>query len=274
VSTADILPYARLVLIKALDNQGWPEGFHRRSDLVESLKQKTIPKLQKFDPRIDEDTLDGLVDLLFDEMAKENAFPRSYDPFAGDYFTVGKDRIKLFRTNALNSNSIIAKANQIGFDSFFADVFAGFRVQQDSSARAVDGAPQVRNGERSMNQVRLIDEVQADLLPASDRLVPLNHNSAPYKEIASGLAKLHEELRGANDLDCSPEERERLVASMGAARQLWDAAQLKIIQIRVGIIIAIDDAINALTAVGRATGKSMLITLIKSFVKNATGIDL
>jgi hypothetical protein len=122
--------------------------------------------------------------------------------------------------------------------------------------------------------IRVRDEVQAELVPASDRLVPLDHNSAPYRQVKEGLAELREELRTANDLECAPEERERLLASLSAAQDLWEAAQLKIIQIKVGIIITIQDTLDLLTKVGKAIGKSVLIDLVKSIVKHKTGIDL
>ena len=115
---------------------------------------------------------------------------------------------------------------------------------------------------------------EEQLLPASDRLVPLDHNSAPYLEIKNGLAELHEELRSSNDLPCSPEERERLLASVSAAQRLWDAAQLKIIQIKVGIIITIQDAVSLLSQVGKGIGKALLIDTIKSIVKHKTGLDI
>jgi hypothetical protein len=116
--------------------------------------------------------------------------------------------------------------------------------------------------------------VEPELLPASDRLVPLDHNSAPYLQVKEGLAELYEELRTTNDLACPPEERERLLASLIAAQKLWDAAQLKIIQIRVGIIITIDDAVSLLSKVGKAVGKAALIDAVKWIVKHATGVEL
>jgi hypothetical protein len=112
------------------------------------------------------------------------------------------------------------------------------------------------------------------LLPASDRLVPLDHNSAPYLQVRDGLAELHEEIRSANDLDCAPEERERVLKSLDAAQRLWDAAQLKVIQIKVGIIITIQDAIELLSKAGKAVGKALLIDAVKNIVKLKTGIDL
>jgi hypothetical protein len=115
---------------------------------------------------------------------------------------------------------------------------------------------------------------EARLLPASDRLVPLDHNSAPYREVKNGLAQLYEELRTSNDLDCDPDERDRVLASLKGAQNLWDAAQLKIIQIQVGIIITIEDAISLLTNAGKAVGKALVIDTIRAIVKHKSGIDI
>jgi hypothetical protein len=118
------------------------------------------------------------------------------------------------------------------------------------------------------------DELSAELLPASDRLVPLDHNSAPYREVKEGLAALHEAIRASNDLPCSVDERDRLLASISAAQQLWDSAQLKIIQIKVGIIITLEDAFDLLSKAGKAFAKVVLIDTVKSIVKHKTGIEL
>ena len=129
--------------------------------------------------------------------------------------------------------------------------------------------PQPREGD-----VIFRDEVDAIVIPASDRLVQLDHNSAPYREVSQGLADLFEELRSSNDLPCSTAERDRLLLSVSAARKLWEATELKVIQIKVGIIITIEDTIDLLSKAGKAVGKALLIDLVKSIVKHKTGIDL
>ena len=138
-----------------------------------------------------------------------------------------------------------------------------------------DGAiPPEFEGREGDVLLRVGDGSITELLPASDRMVPLDHNSAPYREVREGLVELYEELRTANDLDCSAEERERVLASLSAAQDLWNAAQLKIIQIKVGIIITIEDALSLLTKVGKAVGKAALIDAVKWIVKHATGVEL
>ncbi|MFD2578607.1 hypothetical protein ACFSTD_08470 [Novosphingobium colocasiae] len=83
-------------------------------------------------------------------------------------------------------------------------------------------------------------------VPASDRVVPLDHNSPQYREFKQGLSVLLSEVRGNNKIGDTPEERDRIVRSLDAANELWGSLELKVIQIRVGVILAVEDAGNAL----------------------------
>ena len=107
-------------------------------------------------------------------------------------------------------------------------------------------------------------------------MVPIDHNSRAYAKISEGINELAEELRGANDLHCSTEELETgFCSAVAAAKRLWESAQLKLIQkSKLGIIIAIQDTVDALSAVGKAAGKSALVDAIKAFVKSACGLDV
>ncbi|WP_336977473.1 hypothetical protein [Altererythrobacter fulvus] len=132
----------------------------------------------------------------------------------------------------------------------------------------------LQNPDTRSEVVNIQASVEAEVVPAADRVVPLNHNSAEHKEIAEKLRALSEELRGANDLQVTSEERERLVVSLSAAESLWDATELKVIQVKVGIILAVEDAGKALEKVGKAVGWTLLVDLLKAYLKNKTGIDI
>ena len=109
--------------------------------------------------------------------------------------------------------------------------------------------------------------------PASDRIVPLNHNSPEYQSIKAGLDELAETIRGSNDVGESLEERDRLLQSLVAARELWAAAELQLVQIKVGVILAIENAGKALTKIGKSVGWAVLIESEKEFVKNKIGLS-
>jgi DNA-binding MarR family transcriptional regulator len=121
------------------------------------------------------------------------------------------------------------------------------------------------------NPVEPQEEVPA-VAPASDRLVRIDHNQPGYQEILTGLSEVRDAVRGANDL--GEEERDRLVASLGAAESLWQAGQLKMIQIKIGVVMAVQDAAAALGATAKAVAAALLVDTIKGFIKSHTGIDL
>jgi hypothetical protein len=69
-------------------------------------------------------------------------------------------------------------------------------------------------------------------VPASDRLVSIDHNSAPYKEFEIVLAEVEKELAASNIV--SPEDRERIGAELKAGKALLDAST-----VRVGALSAV-----------------------------------
>jgi hypothetical protein len=64
-------------------------------------------------------------------------------------------------------------------------------------------------------------------IPASDRLVKLDHNSAAYTEAMDALAGLEEALRGTNDFG-DVEEKEQRVAEVSAARRVLQAVRVRV----------------------------------------------
>ena len=119
----------------------------------------------------------------------------------------------------------------------------------------------------------LNDLAEAEVVPASDRVVRLDHNLPAYCEVKSGLDELYEQIRADNAVGETPEHRDRLLRSLQAAQSLWEAAELRVIQVKVGIILAIEDAEKALIAVGKMVGVAILVDAIKTVVKACSGID-
>jgi hypothetical protein len=104
------------------------------------------------------------------------------------------------------------------------------------------------------------------------RFVKFDHNSEELLRIRSGLTDLRHAIEDADEIETS--ERSRLLSSLSAASVLMDAAQLKVIQVRVGVIMAIEDALAALGTTTKALSFALLVDGVKALVKAKTGFDL
>jgi hypothetical protein len=111
-------------------------------------------------------------------------------------------------------------------------------------------------------------------VPASDRIVSLNHNMPEYEEVSKGLVDIEEAVRTTNDLPATAEEREQIVKALGAAQILWQSAQLNYMQVKIGILMAAEDAARVLKNTAKAVAANLLVDLIKSLFKVQSGIDL
>ena len=68
-----------------------------------------------------------------------------------------------------------------------------------------------------------------DDIPASDRVVSLDHNSKAYQGAVDAVDKVIEAVAGDNEYGSeSPEEKEAVVGALGAARKLLDAVEVRI----------------------------------------------
>lgn len=111
-------------------------------------------------------------------------------------------------------------------------------------------------------------------VPASDRIVRLDHNSRDYQSVNSAIADLIEGVRVTNSETMSEADRSRLTSALSAAAALWSSVELKVIQIKVGIVLALEDAGKAISVTAKAVAVGVIVDSIKSLVKTQTGIDL
>jgi hypothetical protein len=111
-------------------------------------------------------------------------------------------------------------------------------------------------------------------LPASDRMVPLNHNDPEYLEVANRLAEVREVVRTSNDLSASPDERDAVLLALDSASSLWKSTQLSLLQIRVGVLMAGQQAWTILKSHAKAIAAALLVDAVKSFLKTHCSIDL
>ena len=110
-----------------------------------------------------------------------------------------------------------------------------------------------------------IDE--AAIAPASDRVVKLDHNSAAYKEIAAAFDEAIDLADRHKPNEVSGDEHASLVAGLRAARELWRSFELSMMQIEIGILMALEKAQEQLKISFQMARGSLLVEGIKAFVK-------
>lgn len=164
--------------------------------------------------------------------------------------------------------------NEFGLSSapiFHTDDLIDLKIELTSNG--------LREAERYIQEDRAIlyrrDTDEGSLfIPASDRTVRLDHNSREFAAVTEGIKDLREAVRGLNSDLVDVDDRHRIVASLTAAEALWQAAQLKMIQIKVGVLMAIEDGARILAGTAKAVAAALLIDTLKGLVKARTGLDL
>jgi hypothetical protein len=96
----------------------------------------------------------------------------------------------------------------------------------DFDVNVRDVATQIfRPTEREL--LRYIEEHFDKVVPASDRVVTVNHNSKAYADADEALENLEKAIREANDFR-DPLEKEQREAEVSAARRLLNAARVRL----------------------------------------------
>ena len=66
------------------------------------------------------------------------------------------------------------------------------------------------------------------MIPASNRVVPINHNSPEYGDAVKALDDLEHTLKTANDFPGELEEKEQRIAEVRATKDLLEATRVRI----------------------------------------------
>lgn len=96
-------------------------------------------------------------------------------------------------------------------------------------------------------------------VPASDRIVYFDHNDPEHQRITDRLDNVIDELRTTNE---HIENKESALQSMHYVKSLWERVAMSITMVRIGITMAIDDA---LILVGKAT-VALSISAVKTSI--------
>jgi len=122
-----------------------------------------------------------------------------------------------------------------------------------------------------MSDRKLPEDNQA---PASNRVVRFNHNAPDAVEIALQLDDISESVRGANGVEIDELERDRVFAALEVAKEIWRSGNFKLIQFKVGVLMAVEDAAALLVSNAKHVSAAMLVDAIKAFAKNHFHADL
>lgn len=107
--------------------------------------------------------------------------------------------------------------------------------------------------------------------PASDRNVPLNHNEPEYLAVKSELQNSRQAILSIN-IDVAQEiARDTVVAALDAASVLWNSAELTIMQLKVGVLLAAERAAEFAKETAQALKIALLVEAIKAFIISKLG---
>jgi histidinol-phosphate/aromatic aminotransferase/cobyric acid decarboxylase-like protein len=109
--------------------------------------------------------------------------------------------------------------------------FSYFRTGRDVNDNAHSVIEQVFKP--MARELRRYLEQEVSKVPAADRVVRLDHNSAPYRDAIDALEKLEKVLREANDYP-DGEDKDQRIAEVSATRRL-----LQSVRVRVTAVVAV-----------------------------------
>lgn len=190
-----IEPYIRTLYVRRLTKNAFSDGYIRRDDFVAKIADAMREGLGGFEvaDRID---IDAVSNQMFDEMVASSMMEELADDFAGRYYRTSINAITNFRQSVLSGDPIHARAEAIGGDRYFRDVFQGYLSGQ------VD--------EPSVGSVSIV-------VPASDRIVTISHNQR--SAIDAPLSALIDDVQADNEI-IEDGVKERLIGQMKAGQEL------------------------------------------------------
>lgn len=130
---------------------------------------------------------------------------------------------------AAQFNAIVERLDQLAYieldvnsPDLFVVKYKGWIVGNDKDGDAVSASTSLADG------LVASDAVEAEVIPAADRFVPLNHNSGAFADAASALERLEDTVRSSNGLSVTQEERLAVVSEVRSLRALLDAPTVRV----------------------------------------------
>ena len=145
-----------------------------------------------------------------------------------------------------NFDDIIQKINSEYFESFTRDLLK--KIHRDAESTQVK-----------------------EKIPASDRIVVIDHNSLPYLELSEKLASVEEGVAQSNELSAqNPDEVIRIVSEISAGRRLLKSARMRLEAIISVLVSALKWVVaHAIEGTVGALATAALLTLA-----NVLGISI
>lgn len=247
----ELFPYIRAMFVSENLKLRISTDYYRDNEIQFALERMTKELLKD---TVIKESFDytGFSSYLFNALLNAKVLIKDAPKFAGTYYQNDHQRFTDYRSEFLKSDGIYNTSRRIG-QRFFADVFSGFLETKAETEAEGDTAMQI---------------------PAADRVVSLGHNEPDYLIVAEGLEELGEAVRSVNIEDIEEAERSRLLSSIYSAQKLWEAAELKVIQIKVGVVMVVEDARRVLASTAKATAGALIVDAIKGLLKARFNIDL
>jgi hypothetical protein len=250
--------YAFAYTMTQLTDLGLPDSFLRRHEIDEIIEGRVVEVLAAVNAHHYADVR-HIAGRLFSMMQEGGIFEVESDEVAGDYFKLIGPKFKELRGTVCNQDPIILRAGRVG-GRYFPEVFAAFEAQISAGEGEWSDSPVADSMEVS-------DTADAVAVPAADRVVTLNHNADGYEDIKVGLEDAIKEVSSLQTNGLSADEKSRAVATLKSASALFAAGELTVLQVKVGIMMAVED-IEALTGLKfKTVAGQLLLELIKAYFR-------
>jgi hypothetical protein len=208
-----------------------------------------------------------LAERVFDDLLTVGAFEIVEGDVVGPYFKLPAVKYNTYRSAVCSQNEIIKRSRVIG-GRYFPEALAAFEQQLTDGNLAAFTPPAGDDA-----TARISDSAEAEVVPAADRRVSLAHNQPEYEEIAESLQAAIEEVSALKTNEISNDEKASALASLRSAAELWRAYELKVIHIKIGIVMAIEEAERLTQITFKLVRGPLLVEAIKFFIRQATGTD-
>ncbi|WP_394728219.1 hypothetical protein [Altererythrobacter sp. GH1-8] len=187
---------------------------------------------------------------LFEMFLEGGAIERRETPFAGDYFKFNQQAFQRVRPEYLQSSPVHKIAGEIG-GRYYADAFEAIEQSR-------------LEGRESEDTVLLGDYVDAEIVPASDRIVRLDHNQR--EEIDRPVDELIKSVEAENSIDGEDGVRELVLGRLKAGRELVRAGIFSVQSLQLTLIVGLQLLVERYkeTAIAIAAAK-LLDLLLKQY---------